>query len=168
MKSRCRAQWSHRSLTVPSCTCYIDIVPYLELILPTWLHVPRSLAKAVNVKPHTSSNPRLPQPLLRGSRAAHWQRSPRHMTPKVPHPVVAILRLCSRTSGRGGIESSELRNSVIADQRPSCTHVSSAPCRQPLLSQKTRCRPLTVRARAELHKPRELCHAGIGSRDRGS
>ena len=50
---------------------------------------------------------------------------------------------------------------MIADQCPSCTHVSS-PCRQPLPSQTTRCRPLTARACAELHKPLELFHAGIG------
>ena len=40
--SRYRTQWSHQSLTVLSCTCYIDIVPYLELDLSTWLQVPYS------------------------------------------------------------------------------------------------------------------------------
>ena len=59
----------------------------------------------------------------------------------------------------------ESRNSAIADQYPCCTHVSSAPCRQPLPSQTTRCRPLTVRARIELHKPREFRYACIGVSD---
>ena len=64
--------------------------------------------------------------------------------------------------GGGGIESSESRNSAIADQYPCCAHVTSAPRRQPLHSQTTRYRPLTVRARAELYEPRELRHAGTG------
>ena len=67
--------------------------------------------------------------------------------------------------GGGGIESSESRNSAIADQYPCCTHVSSAPRRQPLPPQTTRCRPLTVRAGAELHKPREFRYASIGVSD---
>ena len=64
--------------------------------------------------------------------------------------------------GGGGIESRESRNSAIADQYPCCTHVSSAPRRQPLPPQTTRCRPLTVRARFELHKPREFRYASSG------